>query len=630
MRETEFIDQNKEKWRSLEQMEADRTKDPEKLSRLFIEATNDLSYSKSYYSNRSIRVYLNNLALKVHSSVYRNRQSTWARIKKLWTEQIPRAYFESRRSVLLSFLIFFAGVFIGVFSAHQDPGFIGLMLGEDYIAMTMQNIEEGKPFGVYASDSHMNLFAYITLNNIRVSFVVFVLGLFFMIGTVGALLQNGAMLGAFHYMFYEQGLLGDSLITVWMHGMPEISAIILAGAAGLELGKGLVFTNSYSRKESFLLGAKKGVLMIIGLIPVFFFAGFIEGFATRYTQMPDAIRILFIVLCGLFMISYFVIMPWRRFKGVYRSSVAEEQIPDSAEHDYRLHGIKKHGQIFSDTFALFSSTFSQYILPAMYIATAYVAALWMATREDFIERFSLPYVPDLGSFFTGMARAFVKVDQLYDLASSPVLWLLNGTIAALIIWMGLRQLGTAFAQEREYVRPVRSIPLLLWVWGVTMLAHVLFFLPAPYSVILMLLGAPVLLYAALSGFLPRPGGLGYSHVLQIAMRHGYGRLLGLVTVLFLCCCLFLLFFNSGLTDYLLSVIWGGFRMSEETFQSVMLMSNIFFTVWSLLMVIPLFIYASFFSFWSAYEIETASHLHASVDRIGIRNKAYGILREEMD
>ncbi len=90
----------------------------------------------------------------------------------------------------------------------------------------------------------------------------------------------------------------------------------------------------------------------------------------------------------------------------------------------------------------------------------------------------------------------------------------------------------------------------------------------------------------------------------------------------------MIFFNSGLTDYLLQTILGGIRMEEGTYELMMVMINMGLTAWSLFMVIPLFLFATFFSFWSSYEIETAHSLKEEISRIGVRDKAYGILREE--
>ena len=72
MRERKFIEQNKQKWREFERTLESNRKDPDKLSNLFVQITDDLSYSRTFYPNRSVRVYLNNLAQKVFYSIYKN------------------------------------------------------------------------------------------------------------------------------------------------------------------------------------------------------------------------------------------------------------------------------------------------------------------------------------------------------------------------------------------------------------------------------------------------------------------------------------------------------------------------------------------------------------------------------
>ena len=67
------------------------------------------------------------------------------------------------------------------------------------------------------------------------------------------------MLGAFQYFFYQQHVLAASVLTIWIHGTLEISAIVLAGGAGFVMARGLLFPGTYSRAESFRHAAREGV-----------------------------------------------------------------------------------------------------------------------------------------------------------------------------------------------------------------------------------------------------------------------------------------------------------------------------------------------------------------------------------
>jgi uncharacterized membrane protein SpoIIM required for sporulation len=99
-----------------------------------------------------------------------------------------------------------------------------------------------------------------------------------------------------------------------LHGTIEISAIIVAGAAGIAIGNGWLFPGTYSRLYSFRRGAKRGLKIVMGTVPLFCVAGFIEGFMTRHTEWPDAVRLSIILLSAAFIIYYYVVLPYLRNK----------------------------------------------------------------------------------------------------------------------------------------------------------------------------------------------------------------------------------------------------------------------------------------------------------------------------
>ena len=89
------------------------------------------------------------------------------------------------------------------------------------------------------------------------------------------------MLGSFQYFFYSKGLLLTSLLTIWLHGTIEIISIVMAGGAGIIMGNSWAFPRTYSRMASLKNGAKTGAKVMLGLIPMFITAGFIESYVTR-------------------------------------------------------------------------------------------------------------------------------------------------------------------------------------------------------------------------------------------------------------------------------------------------------------------------------------------------------------
>jgi uncharacterized membrane protein SpoIIM required for sporulation len=216
----------------------------------------------------------------------------------------------NRKALLYAFLFFMTFVLMGVLSAKYDDSFIRLILGDGYVNMTNENIEKGDPFGVYKSMDPGYMFVRIALNNIYVSFMVFVQGFFLGIGTVYGLFRNGVMLGAFEYYFFKQGLGMQSILVVFIHGTLEISAIVIAGAAGIILGNSILFPGTYSRGHSMRSGAMDGIKIMVGLVPVFIVAAFFEGYVTRHTGMPLWLSVSILSLSAAFIIWYFVIYPY--------------------------------------------------------------------------------------------------------------------------------------------------------------------------------------------------------------------------------------------------------------------------------------------------------------------------------
>ena len=312
MKEITFLKQNADKWQQFELLiSAKGGSDPDLMADLFIQLTDDLSYAKTNYPKAKTTQYLNSLAARVHQEIYKNKKEKKSRIITFWMYELPFLFKNSHKQLLYAFIIFTIAVLIGVVSSAYDDSFVRLILGDSYVNMTIENINKGDPMAVYKEMHQVTMFLGITVNNVYVAFSCFVWGLFFSFGTGYQLFRNGLMLGAFQYFFYARGLLLQSALVIWIHGTLEISAIIIAGAAGLTMGNSILFPGTYSRGVSFVRGAKQGVKIAVGLVPIFITAGFLESFVTRYSQMPLWLSLTIIGSSFTFIIWYFIIYPIR-------------------------------------------------------------------------------------------------------------------------------------------------------------------------------------------------------------------------------------------------------------------------------------------------------------------------------
>lgn len=322
MREGRFIKKNIDKWK---QYQYETASDPDEMAQQFTELVNDLGYAKTFYPHSKVTQYLNGLASKIYLGIYKNKREESSRIWRFWRTELPLTVRKHHRELLYALLLFTSFAIMAAFSAAQDQTFIRGVLGDGYVEMTEENIAKGDPFGVYKDKSKLEMFLAIALNNVKVSFMVFVGGFLLSVGTVWMLFENGMMLGAFQAFFFLKDLGWQSVLVVWIHGTLEISAIIIAGGAGLIVGNSILFPGTHKRLHSLKRGAKDGLKLMVGLVPVFIVAAFLEGFITRYSTMPKGISISILAGSFLFIVWYFIIYPIQVQKRIQHS---DKLIPD--------------------------------------------------------------------------------------------------------------------------------------------------------------------------------------------------------------------------------------------------------------------------------------------------------------
>jgi len=277
----------------------------------FTRLIDDLGYAKTFYPTSKVTQYINSLATRIYLNIYKNRKEESNRLVHFWKYDVPHTIRKHHGIILFAFILFILFFAVGFFSSRQDENFIRDVLGSGYVDMTERNIDEGNPFGVYRSGNSFLMWLGLMINNIIVSLMYFVKGIFFGVLSIYSLIKEAIRLGAFEYMFFAKGLGAKAAITVLIHGMLELTAIIVASGAGIVLGKSFLFPGTISRWRSLQIGVKDGVKIVIGLMPIFAVAAFFEGFVTRYYNMPILLSSAILLACGTFILWYFVIYPIR-------------------------------------------------------------------------------------------------------------------------------------------------------------------------------------------------------------------------------------------------------------------------------------------------------------------------------
>ena len=123
--------------------------------------------------------------------------------------------------------------------------------------------------------------AFLFSNNAQVSILAFALGFAFGIPSILLLIHNMALLGAMLWVFAQRGLTVDFVGWLSIHGTTELFAILLAGAAGIHVGRSIAFPGDQSHLAAASAAGRRAALVMAGVIIMLICAGLLEGFARQ-------------------------------------------------------------------------------------------------------------------------------------------------------------------------------------------------------------------------------------------------------------------------------------------------------------------------------------------------------------
>ena len=237
---------------------------------------------------------LQQLALRGHQQLYRHRSQLTANIVAFLLAGFPRLVREQWRFVLIAGLLFF-GSLVGIaLLVYLFPDLVYSIISPQQVAemQGMYNPDAsrlGRAAERAASEDWM-MFGYYVMHNIGIAFQTFAAGLLFGLGSVFFLIFNGLVIGAVSGHLTDIGYGQTFWSFVIGHGAFELSAITLAGAAGLQLGWSLVAPGRLARSEALRLAARKSVRMLCGVMVFLLIAAFIEAYWSSTTGIEPWIK----------------------------------------------------------------------------------------------------------------------------------------------------------------------------------------------------------------------------------------------------------------------------------------------------------------------------------------------------
>ena len=319
LRSYAFRREREESWKELEKLVAAASsgvrgmsaKDLARLPVLYRAAVSSLSVARAISLDRNLVEYLESLVSRAYFVVYGPKR----RVRDVFLEFVfvafPKAVREIRWYLLIVSLTLFVGYLIAYRQVVADE--------ENFYQYVEEALASGR--GPESSREELRdvLFAgeeqgadelsafsgFLFKHNSGVGLLAFATG--FLGGVPSELLifQTGGMLGAFAAIHSNRNL--DVELWSWLlpHGVTEILAILLCGAAGLLIGRAVLFPGRIGRLEAFARSGRRAGMVVLGSFILFAVAGVLEGvFRQRVQSIP--IRYAVATFTAIFWTFYFV------------------------------------------------------------------------------------------------------------------------------------------------------------------------------------------------------------------------------------------------------------------------------------------------------------------------------------
>jgi len=289
-----YMQRNDPAWRRLEELSRRASRNVGGLSddeitellSLYQRVSAQLSHARTQYGDPDLNARLSQVLGEARNVIYRRRGRPWRVAGRFLTETFPAAVWHSRRFVAVAALCFLVpAVGMGVWLANS-PGVLDAAVPTELQALIAE--EEFESY--YSSDAAQNFAGSVTLNNIQVAFLAFALGVVPLVGPAWILAFNGLNVGVMAAVMHRAGEGPLFWGLILPHGLLEILAILIAGAAGLRLSWSLVAPADRTRSQAFREEGMRAVVIVMGLVMCFVVAGFVEGFVTP-SGLPTALRI---------------------------------------------------------------------------------------------------------------------------------------------------------------------------------------------------------------------------------------------------------------------------------------------------------------------------------------------------
>lgn len=276
----------------------------ERFARLYRRACEQLALARARSYPAHLIERLEHLTAAAHQVIYARRRFGWARLVALFSCEFPRAVRAHAAYVWIALAVFAVPTLVLGVMVYRDPELVLAVVNPAQVALFEHMYSpEADAIGRTAATDLMMFGVYIR-NNIGIAFQCFASGILFGVPSLFYMAYNGALGGAIAGYLTERGL-GETFYSfVVTHAAFELTAIVLAGAAGLRLGHALLAPGRHTRKQALMLAAKEGVVLVYGITAMLLIAAAVEAFWSSAKWIPPIIKYPVAAVCWIAVLGY--------------------------------------------------------------------------------------------------------------------------------------------------------------------------------------------------------------------------------------------------------------------------------------------------------------------------------------
>lgn len=284
---------------------------------LYRNLLSSLSIARESSLDAGLIAYLESLTLRAYFIVYGTRTTFGGWCRSFFGGGLSRAVRAIGLDIAIALAAMVVGAVVGFLLVEADPQWFFRLVPAQFSDVRVPGATReallGTLFGTSQQGEGLSVFAaYLFNNNAQVAIMAFALGFAFGVPTVLLLIYNTTTLGAMLWVFASRGLTTEFVGWLSIHGTTELLAILLAGAAGLHIGRALGFPGRRSHLAALSQSGRTAAQVMTGVIVMLICAGLLEGFARQLIQSTEMRYAIGYGILALWLAYFFAYRPRRR------------------------------------------------------------------------------------------------------------------------------------------------------------------------------------------------------------------------------------------------------------------------------------------------------------------------------